>query len=174
MAQTVHRRRLITGIFLTGLVPLVAVGSVATAAPSASRNDAAAGPHGITVTLLSRGTMAKPFEVEASGVELQARQVIDVATVRVDLQPGGTTGWHVHPGPAVATVAAGRLTLIGKDCTRHTYTAGQSFTEKGPGDSNKALNNSDTNTQVVVTFFVPTGANPLLITVPAPACAGSS
>ncbi len=170
MTQPVNRR-LIAGVFLTGLVPLVAVGSVAAAPPAGSPSSAAAGPHGITVTLLSRGTMAQPFEVEATGVELQARRVIDVATVRVDLQRGGTTGWHVHPGPAVATVAAGTVTLIGKDCTRHTYTTGQSFTEQGPGDSNKAVNNSDANAEVVATFFVPTGANPLLITVPAPACA---
>ena len=34
----------------------------------------------------------------AAGVELETRGPIDVATVHVTFQPGGSTAWHVHPG----------------------------------------------------------------------------
>jgi quercetin dioxygenase-like cupin family protein len=170
MWRPLNRRHLIASALLTGLLPLLAAGSVALAA-SAGPVSPNSEPHGITITLLSRGTVAQPFQVQAVGIELEASRVIDVATVRVDFQPGGTTGWHVHPGPVAATVVAGNVTLIADDCTHHTYTAGQTFIEKGPRDLHKAIATGGSNAEVVATFFVPTGANPLLVPVPAPACA---
>ena len=44
-------------------------------------------------------------------VPAATRGPIDVATVHVTFQPGGSTGWHVHPGPALVTVKTGQLTL---------------------------------------------------------------
>jgi quercetin dioxygenase-like cupin family protein len=61
------------------------------------------------------------------------RRPIDVATVHVTFQPGGGTGWHVHPGPALVTVKTGQLTLHrAKGCTTRTFAAGQTFLELGP------------------------------------------
>lgn len=61
--------------------------------------------------LLARGTVAQASHVGVAGIKLATRGPIDVATVRVTFQPGGSTGWHVHPGPALVTVKTGQLTL---------------------------------------------------------------
>ena len=49
-------------------------------------------------------------------------------------QPGGSTGWHSHPGHSLIVVTAGTLTdYDGNDptCTPHVYTAGQGFVDEG-------------------------------------------
>jgi len=49
-------------------------------------------------------------------------------------QPGGSTGWHSHPGHSLIIVTAGTLTNYDGDdptCTPHVYTAGQSFVDAG-------------------------------------------
>lgn len=171
-----NRRRLLAGALATGVLPLIAAGSGAWAAPTASAPTASApassGPVGLTFTLLSRGTVAKPFKIKGNGVEIEAQGVTDVVVAGITLDPMGTSGWHVHPGPAVVTVTSGTVTLKSRDCTRQTYTAGQTFIEKGTRDPAKASNAGSTTAQLVATFFVPTGANPLLTTTPPPACAG--
>ena len=42
-------------------------------------------------------------------------------------QPGGSTGWHTHPGHSLIIVTAGTVTAYegdDPDCTPHVYTAG--------------------------------------------------
>ena len=57
-------------------------------------------PSGIAAELLARGTVAQASHVRVAGIKLATRGPVDVATVQVTFQPGGSTGWHVHPGPA--------------------------------------------------------------------------
>jgi DNA-binding HxlR family transcriptional regulator len=68
-------------------------------------------PSGVAAELLARGTVAHADRVRVAGISLRTRGPVDVATVHVTFQPGGTTGWHVHPGPALVTVKTGQLTL---------------------------------------------------------------
>jgi hypothetical protein len=45
-------------------------------------------------------------------------------------EPGGTTGWHTHPGHTLIIVTAGTVTHYDAHdpkCTPHVYTAGMSF-----------------------------------------------
>ena len=172
MIREPRRRRFLAYALLTGLVPLVTAGSVAAAEP-AEHKTTDSGPHGATVTLISRGTMAKPFEVESADIEVEAERIIDVAVIRVTFEPGGSTGWHVHHGPVLVTVTAGEVTHIKRNCKRHTYTVGQSFTENGPRDLTIVRNLGGVTATVVGTFLVPTGANPLTPPAPAPRCAKS-
>ena len=88
----------------------------------------------------------------------------DVVVARNIVSPGGSTGWHSHPGPTIATVVSGTLTLFDADdptCTGHDYTAGQVFVEL-PGDPHLARNLSETEgAQIYTTFLgVPTGESP--------------
>ena len=49
-------------------------------------------------------------------------------------QPGGTTGWHTHPGHTLIIVTAGAVTHYDGDdpnCTPHVYTAGMTFVDLG-------------------------------------------
>ena len=170
MIHKPRRRRFIAYALLTGLFPLITASSIAGAAPT-EPTTTNSGPHGATVTLLSRGTMAKPFEVESADIEVEADRIIDVAVIQVTFEPGGATGWHVHHGPVLVTVTAGKVTHIKRNCKRHTYTVGQSFTENGPRDLTNVRNLGKVPATVVGTFLVPTGANPLTPPAPAPRCA---
>lgn len=58
-------------------------------------------------------------------------------------QPGGTTGWHTHPGHSLITVTAGTLTAYeGEDpsCTPQVYTEGMGLVDPG-GDHVHILRN---------------------------------
>jgi quercetin dioxygenase-like cupin family protein len=123
---------------------------------------------GIAAELLARGTIANAGHVHSAGVQLETRGPIDVATVHVTFQPGGSTGWHVHPGPALVTVKTGQLTLHrAKGCETRTFTAGQTFLEFGPKDVNLTRNETDGVTETVVTFMLPVGA-PIMVDAAAP------
>jgi Cupin domain len=127
-------------------------------------------PSGITAQLLARGTIAQASHVGVAGIKLQTRGPIDVATVQVTFQPGGSTGWHVHPGPALVTVKTGQLTLHRvKGCRSRTFSAGQTFLELGPKDVNLTRNETGGVTETVVTFLLPVGA-PITVDAPAPPC----
>ena len=122
------------------------------------------------VELLSRGSVAKPFEVRAHGIELDADRRIDVAVAHLTFQPSGSTGWHRHPGPTVVTITTGELTITDNKCRSTTYHAGDTFVEPGP-PRHVAVNTADTTTETIVTFFVPTGAPALSIPAAASRCA---
>jgi len=69
----------------------------------------------------------------------------DVWVVDNKLVPGGTTGWHSHPGPSLILVVAGTVTNYTSDdpsCTGHAYSAGQGFVDPG-GTHVHILRNED-------------------------------
>lgn len=58
-------------------------------------------------------------------------------------QPGGSTGWHTHPGHSLIIVAAGTVTAYegnDPDCKPTVYTQGMGFVEPG-GDHVHLLRN---------------------------------
>jgi quercetin dioxygenase-like cupin family protein len=131
---------------------------------------AATPPAGVTAELLARGTIARAAHVRVAGGRLQTRGPVDVATVHVTFQPGGSTGWHTHPGPALVTVKTGQLTLHrAKGCRSRTFGPGQTFLEFGPDDVNLTRNQTGTVTETMVTFLLPVGA-PITVDAPAPNC----
>ena len=84
---------------------------------------------------------------------------------QIVVEPRGHTGWHSHPGPAIALVKSGQLTLYSGDdpnCVGRTYSAGQAFIDSGQGHVHLGANLSFTTaTEVWVTYLdVPSGASP--------------
>jgi len=77
------------------------------------------------------------------------------------LAPGGHTGWHSHPGPAVVLIKSGTLNLYSLEsgCVPRSYSAGEAFVDSGQGHVHLAANLSATeNAELWVTFFdVPPG-----------------
>jgi quercetin dioxygenase-like cupin family protein len=72
--------------------------------------------------------------------------------------PGGTTGWHTHPGPSLVTVVQGAITAyIQGDCTPHVYTAGMSFVDIGAGDVHLLRNEGTVPAVTVAVQFIPHG-----------------
>ena len=68
--------------------------------------------------------------------------------------PGGSSGWHSHPGGAIIVVKQGSLTVyssVGSKCETTTYGAGQAFIER-PGEVDQVLNTGTIPYVPFVTF----------------------
>jgi hypothetical protein len=110
-------------------------------------------------------------------VKIRLHRPSDVAVQQVTIAPGGSTGWHSHPGPAVVIVKSGSFTLYDADdrtCTGTTYSVdpanpvGKVFIDEGYGHVHIGRNEGSTNTELYVTYLdMPVGAAPR-IDVPAP------
>src|SRR5262245_9517707 len=131
----------------------VALASTATAVFVAT--GAATPSFGLTNVLLARGT-----DVSDGSLPLQAGA--DVAMAQITVNPGGSSGWHSHPGGAIIVVKTGTLTVyraIGSQCQSNEYTAGQAFIER-PGEVDQVVNESTTPYVLFVTFpRVPQGTS---------------
>lgn len=107
----------------------------------------------------ARGTHAALLNIHSkSGVKLQTKQSVDFVTQQITLAPGGTTGWHGHPGPVLVTIKSGELTLVyadDPDCGGKLYRAGESFVDRGDETIHTALNRSPANVEFWATYLVP-------------------
>ena len=124
-------------------------------------------PAGVTTEILGRGTTLAGFKIHVDGIKVESKNAAGFTVAHMTFAPGGTTGWHVHPGPVLVIVESGTVTKYSADCTAQTYTAGQAFVEKGPGDENMVRNNGPVPAETIVTFITPPGA-PIREDAPAP------
>ena len=123
---------------------------------------AATDPVGFSSTVVARGTDMSPGT-------LPITQGMDVVVSAITLAPGGSSGWHSHPGGAigiVGCVVTGCQTAItiyksvGNQCESTTYTQGQTFVER-PGDVVVAINTGAADAMVYGIFpGVPVGGSP--------------
>jgi quercetin dioxygenase-like cupin family protein len=73
---------------------------------------------------------------------------------QITVVPGGSSGWHSHPGGAIIIVKQGELTVyraIGSQCQTTTYSAGQAFIER-PGEVDQVVNTGTVPYVLYVTF----------------------
>ena len=159
------RRRL---LWLTGAVVLSAGGytGVVLATP----------PSGFTSTTLSLGRFD---EIEVHNTNLppefwQSKQKTkgqSALYVQSNVwAPGGTSGWHTHPGHSLITVTAGTVTAYEGDdptCTPHVYTPGMGFVDAG-GDHVHVLRNEGAVEARTITVQLIPAAAARRIDVPAP------
>ena len=119
-----------------------------------------------------RGTIAEPFKVKIKGlVQLKTKSAIDVADQTITIQPGGHTGWHSHPGPALVVIKSGTFTLYDGDdpsCTPHVFDTGSAFVDRGGGHVHIGRNEGTTAVELSVTYLLPVGAAPRTDVTPAP------
>ncbi|WP_193046366.1 cupin domain-containing protein [Mycolicibacterium baixiangningiae] len=89
----------------------------------------------------------------------------------ITIAPGGSTGWHYHPGQLLATVKEGVLLHHRSDCSVDgLYVAGQDITEKGgPGYVHIGRSVGPTPLVLQVLYINPAGA-PLADDAPDPGC----
>ena len=110
---------------------------------------------GFTNQLLGRGTYV-------SHGTLPLVQGSDIVVSKITVAPGGSSGWHSHPGGAIVVVQQGEVTVytsVGNHCDVTIYTKGQSFVER-PGEVNLAVNDGSTPYIIFVTFpGVPVGGS---------------
>lgn len=127
---------------------------------------AASPPSQFKSEILGRGT-------NTSQGSLPLRQGLDIVTTKITVGPGGSSGWHSHPGGAIVIVQQGQLTVhrsLGNgdveqgqsqsdqekgdrfpDCVITKYTQWQSFIER-PGEVDDVLNTGLTDYVLIATF----------------------
>jgi len=75
--------------------------------------------------------------------------------------PGGSTGWHSHPGHSLIIVTAGTVTGYeghDPDCKPHVYKTGMAFVDPG-GDHMHILRNEGTvEAKTIAVQFIPADA----------------
>jgi quercetin dioxygenase-like cupin family protein len=112
-------------------------------------------PSGLTNINLARGT-------DTSHGTIPLKFGTDIAMAQITVNPGGSSGWHSHPGGAIIIVQAGTLTVyrsVGRKCETTTYSAGQAFIER-PGEVDQVRNNGSVPYVLYVTFpRVPPGGS---------------
>jgi quercetin dioxygenase-like cupin family protein len=104
-------------------------------------------PSGLTNVPLARGT-----DMSDGTIPLQVGA--DVAMLQITVDPGGSSGWHSHPGGAIIVVKQGTLTVyraLGSQCQTSTYNAGQAFIER-PGEVDQVVNTGTIPYVLFVTF----------------------
>jgi quercetin dioxygenase-like cupin family protein len=120
------------------VVSLLALAGVAAATLSA----------GVTVTPIGVATVARDFKVTQDDGK-------GVVIARFTIEPGGTTGWHSHPGKAVVAIQSGELTLtraVRGECRTMTYGPGEGFVEI-PSVVHMAQNEGDTPLEFGAVLF---------------------
>ena len=144
---------------------------VAAAATAAATAGLATPGSGTTGVVAARAAFADVVDLKFSIKDdhrgrdnIQVRNAGDTVMQQITFQPGGHSGWHSHPGPAVVLVASGELTFYDGDdesCTGRTFVAGQALIDPGQDHVHFAANQGLTPTVVWVTYFdVPPGMSP--------------
>jgi len=120
-------------------------------------------PSAVTPTEYGIGKL-RPFATSGSIGAWSAKMNIDRASdlhvLSNRIAPGGSFGWHSHPGPSFVIVKSGTATVyLGADpnCRPHRYLAGSGFVDKGLA-VHVVRNEGRRDLVTVVVSFVPRGA----------------
>src|SRR4051812_39048693 len=83
----------------------------------------------------------------------------DVHMIQNTIAPGGTFGWHSHPGPSLVIVKSGPATFYDADdpaCAAHVVPAGSGFVDNGQ-DTHVVRNEGTVDLITEVVSLVPAG-----------------
>ena len=123
----------------------------------------ATAPNGVQSKVFAVGRFSE-IDAKTLSSSWQARiatkGVSDLHILENKIAPGGSFGWHSHPGPSLVIVATGALTLyLAADptCTAHVVEAGSGFVDNG-NDVHLVRNEGAVETVVYVASLVPHGA----------------
>jgi quercetin dioxygenase-like cupin family protein len=150
-------------------VALIALGVAAAAAGAMlARDPQPSGPQGVHITPLSKGTTGASVNAKAAGIEITTHGRKDILITAITVDPGGTFGWHSHPGPVLVAVSKGTLTVFdstGHGCRRSTVSAGDAFVEDGH-HVHLARNEGAAPVELNATFLARPGTTEYLKTEP--------
>lgn len=122
------------------------------------------------------GSGATASATPGTGVEVETLSQAtvdgqDYVTKQITIAPGGSTGWHWHPGRVFGVIREGTLTHDMANCTEDgSYPAGSPVTEgTGPDNVHIGRNLGPDPLVMWVSYIVPAGS-PLSNDVPNPGC----
>jgi quercetin dioxygenase-like cupin family protein len=90
---------------------------------------------------------------------LNTKGASDLYVLQNTIVPGGTFGWHSHPGPSLVIVKSGTATFYMADdptCSPHVVQAGTGFVDDGQ-DVHVVRNEGSVDLVTVVVSIVPAG-----------------
>jgi quercetin dioxygenase-like cupin family protein len=157
------KKRIIGGALSLAALAVLAIVATALATPSI----------GVTSTTFAIGSFDEIHAKTLSSswqARIDTKGATDVHILENRIVPGGTFGWHSHPGPSIVVVKSGALTLYKGDdptCTPQVVTAGSGFVDDG-NDVHLVRNEGSVDTVVYVTSLVPHGAARRIDVTPAP------
>jgi len=124
-------------------------------------------PSGVTATPLTRATLGE-FKAKNDGIKVKSLQrSADIAIVKVTIEPGGSTGWHHHPGVVLVSVGSGTVTEYDEQCEQTVIQAGEGFVESRD-EVHIVHNEGNVDAVLYVTFIVPTTTPPTGLTISDP------
>jgi hypothetical protein len=88
-------------------------------------------------------------------------------------QPGGTTGWHSHPGHSLIIITAGTVTNYESDdrhCTPHVYSAGMTLVDEGGDHTHNIRNETAAIATGYAVQLIPAGATRRIDATGPPQC----
>jgi quercetin dioxygenase-like cupin family protein len=159
-----------TLLVAVGVTFLLALGGCSAMGSSSSEEDNSPKDESetpVTATPLSRGTLGK-LKAEHDGITVESGPgSADMVTVKVVIKPGGSTGWHHHPGVALVSVASGTVTEYDPECHETVIQAGKGFVESN-GEVHIVHNEGNADAVLYVTFLVPATTPPDGLTIADP------
>jgi quercetin dioxygenase-like cupin family protein len=90
---------------------------------------------------------------------IKTRGATDVHMLQNTITPGGTFGWHSHPGPSLVIVKSGTATFYDADdpaCAPHVVPTGSGFVDNGQ-DTHVVRNEGTVDLVTEVVSLVPAG-----------------
>jgi quercetin dioxygenase-like cupin family protein len=127
-------------------------------------------PSGVTTTIIGIGRFARidakaktdinpGKRTEFWKARIKTRRSSDLHVLQNTIAPGGSFGWHRHPGPSLVIVQSGTATFyLAKDpkCRPHVAPAGSGFVDQGQ-DVHVVRNEGNVDLVTVVVSLVPAG-----------------
>ena len=120
-------------------------------------------PSGVTPTEFGIGSFGR---IDTRGTvgpwsaSMKTTRASDLHVLQNRIAPGGSFGWHSHPGPSFVIVKSGTATVyLGADptCKPHRFRAGSGFVDRGLA-VHVVRNEGTRDLVTVVVSFVPKGA----------------
>jgi quercetin dioxygenase-like cupin family protein len=120
-------------------------------------------PSGVTPTEFGVGKLGSfdtSGRIGAWSAKMNIKGASDLHVLSNRIAPGGSFGWHSHPGPSFVIVKSGTATVyLGADpkCRPHRFRAGSGFVDRGLA-VHVVRNEGNRDLVTVVVSFVPRNA----------------
>jgi len=147
-------------VLLLGLLGAAVYGGVALATD----------PSGVTTTPIGVGRFVNIDSTTKTDIDsgaatdfwqarIDTKGASDLYVLQNTIAPGGTFGWHSHPGPSLVIVKSGTATFYMADdptCSPHVVPTGSGFVDNGH-DTHVVRNEGSVDLVTVVVSLVPAG-----------------
>lgn len=135
---------------------IIAVGASVVVTAAGAAVAGATPSFGSVSVVLARGLVTEDTKINTKAIKLKTSAPYEIVTQTVTIQPGGTSGWHGHPGPVFVAVKTGTVTVYDASCVPRRYSAGQGFVE---GTEPAVVRNEGaTVSESYATLLVPSGS----------------